>query len=225
MLNLDGYDLIMFSMVNKSIRSQTQDNLLWRKICFREFPNDIIRMNYKRKDISLNNNNWFNLWKEFDKKNSTIIFAEQPELSLMIPPCWIRNESDVLHPKIIKTTLPYFDVHAIFDTLMPGIYQIVWEIKIGPLKNGQNFKFITKVSDKEWKKTINYAYKPKPYEIENLSTKGWFKFKVPNKIFVHEKNSKVKTELRRYTSLEENEISLWIKSMELYSVQLVRCQK
>ncbi|CAG8508040.1 34487_t:CDS:2 [Gigaspora margarita] len=76
----------------------------------------------------------------------------------------------------------------------------------------------------EWKKTINYAYKPNPYEIENLSTKGWFKFKVPNKIFVH-KNSKVKTELRRYTSLEENEISLWIKSMELYSVQLVRCQK
>ncbi|CAG8491800.1 5237_t:CDS:2 [Dentiscutata erythropus] len=154
MLNLDGYDLIMLSMVNKSIRSQTQDNLLWRKICFREFPNDILRMNYERKDISLNNNNWFNLWKEIEKKNSTIIFAEQPQFSLMIPPCWTKNE--------------------------------------------------------------------RPYEIENLSNKGWLKFKVPTKIFVQE-NSNVKTELRRYNNLEENEISLWIKSMELYSVQLVRC--
>ena len=45
-----------------------------------------------------------------------------------------------------------------------------------------------------------------------MSKKGWCNFKVPNKIVIeHEQH--VKTEFRRYTTLEENEGSLWFESL------------
>ena len=64
-----------------------------------------------------------------------------------------------------------------------------------------------------WNKILKtYSYKPKPEEIKKMSKKGWCNFKVPNKIVIeHEQH--VKTEIRRYTTLEENEGSLWFESL------------
>ena len=53
-----------------------------------------------------------------------------------------------------------------------------------------------------WNKILKtYSYKPKPEEFEEMSNKGWCNFKVPNKIVV-EREQHVKTEFRRYTTLE-----------------------
>lgn len=58
-----------------------------------------------------------------------------------------------------------------------------------------------------------------------MSNKGWCNFKVPSKIVIeHEQH--VKTEFRRYTTLEENEGSLWFESLvsllELFKIKIIK---
>ncbi|RGB34602.1 hypothetical protein C1646_786579 [Rhizophagus diaphanus] len=219
---LDGITLLNLSMVNKKLRYHTQDNLLWLEVCLREYPVNMMNIvKDKRRTPLIHNYKWLDIWKEFDRKNYTYVFTEKENFA--IPHRWYESTSDKNHPKTIKTNHEFFELFAVFVSIYPGTYELIWEMKIGKIHEGCNFKFNTKVVDHNWNKILKtYSYKPNPEEFKGMSNKGWCNFKVPNKIVIeHEQH--VKTEFRRYTTLEENEGSLWFESLELYCVHLQRC--
>ncbi|CAG8501849.1 8087_t:CDS:2 [Funneliformis mosseae] len=218
---LDGISLLNLSMANRKLRYHAQDNLLWLEVCLREYPVNMMGIVKDKKRTLVQDYKWMDIWKEFDRKNYTFVFTEKENFA--IPNRWYESTSDENHPKVIKTNHEFFELFVVFVSIYPGTYELIWEMKIGTIHEGCNFKFNTKVIDHNWNKILKtYSYKPKPEEFKKMSKQGWCNFKVPNKIVVeHEQH--VKTEFRRYTTLEENEGSLWFESLELYCVHLQRC--
>ncbi|RIA87587.1 hypothetical protein C1645_777041 [Glomus cerebriforme] len=143
---LDGTSLLNLSMVNKKLRYHTQDNLLWLEVCLREYPVNIMGIIKDKRRIPLvRDYKWIDIWKEFDRKNYTYIFTEKE--NFIIPHRWYESTSDKNHPKTIKTNHEFFELFAVFVSIYPGTYELIWEMKIGKIHEGCNFKFNTKVVD------------------------------------------------------------------------------
>ncbi|CAG8469243.1 15793_t:CDS:2 [Funneliformis caledonium] len=70
-----------------------------------------------------------------------------------------------------------------FESISPGIYEVVWEMNIYNLQKAQKFQFVTKIFHKNYD-LKEYSYNPPPEAFKKISDKGWFKYRAPKRIII-----------------------------------------
>ncbi|GBB87250.1 hypothetical protein RclHR1_01370009 [Rhizophagus clarus] len=227
-LDYDAHDVAALSRVNRKLRYHTRDNFLWYKICLKYFPVDLSNKLIKNYDDQTKC--WIKIFKELYWKHHKIIFAENIETTELISFGWIPKlgqfsdiKIDHEHPNIVRAIQESFDMDIKFESISPGIYEILWEMNIYNLLRAQRFQFITKIFRNNFDFTTikEYSDSPPPEAFKTISDKGWFKYRIPKRITI-DQNQIISARFIGHAKMCCSNPQDWPAPMALYCVYLKR---
>ncbi|CAI2165986.1 19879_t:CDS:2 [Funneliformis geosporum] len=172
--------------VNRKLRYHIKDNFLWYKLCLLYFPDNLSSEYGQTKD-------WMKIFRKLYWKNHTIVFAENIEEKELVSCGWFPKfgqfsdiKTDYAHPKIVRAIQESFEMDVKFESISPGIYEVVWEMNIYNLQRAQRFQFVTKIFQKNYDLVTikEYSDTPSPEAFKRISDKGWFKYRAPKRIII-----------------------------------------
>ncbi|RGB34603.1 hypothetical protein C1646_742712 [Rhizophagus diaphanus] len=221
-LDYDAHDVAALSRVNRKLRYHTKDNFLWYKICLEYFPADLSN--------KLQTKDWMKKFKELYWYRHKIIFAEKIESSKLISYGWRPKSGqfsdiniDRKHPNIVRAIQESFDMDIRFESISPGIYEILWEMNIYNLLRAQRFQFITKIfhNNCDFTTIKEYSDTPSPEAFKIISDRGWFTYRIPKRITIGQ-NQIISAKFIGHAKMCYSNPQDWPAPMALYCVYLKR---
>ncbi|CAH1759852.1 23590_t:CDS:2 [Entrophospora sp. SA101] len=215
MNSLEATDIISLSMVNKKIRSHTRDNYLWKQIVLEQYGKNVIEEEPK------------NLYRrgKWKRSKGKLIFAEPNWLRAYMRLSTVKVTTKSAHSRgksgayyrfkdfdkkndeesppgnKIKEKQRSFNIEITVSNVPPGIYDIIWRMKIDKITCKPIIHFNTDIWLRHdiylnsYERESKYKYSPNPDELSTFYDKGWFHFRLPYQIII---NKKEQFDDRRY---------------------------
>lgn len=214
--NLEVNDVLSLSMVNRKLRAHTHDNYLWRQILLSQYG-EIAIQNHQDK-LLLNNHRkgkWKRTknkqipsvpdWKKVYMRLSTVKVKTKTAFSRGRPGTFYRyryfDHKDNEPSNRIKQKQRSFNIEITISNVPPGIYDIIWRMKIDKSIERPIVHFSTDIWLRHdiylnsYEREAKYKYSPDPEELVKVFDKGWFLYRLPYPIEI----SKIEnSEDRRY---------------------------
>ncbi|CAB4440016.1 unnamed protein product [Rhizophagus irregularis] len=204
---LPAKDLCSVSLVNKNLWSFIQDDYVWHSICINQFPTDYVSEELKKMiaeedNIEEQHVNVVN--KKLYKRLSRHISFMAKERCIT----WLDiqqgggnnhhwrtlEDSQSEFGKIVFLDhVWWFDVMSTLKAVLPGIYDIVWRLKVRSRNNIHDLNFsatvVEKVENGDEETIIReYYHTPQVKMFSKIASKNdWVEYRVPYKLFVPER--------------------------------------
>ncbi|CAI2172858.1 9407_t:CDS:2 [Funneliformis geosporum] len=214
--NLEVNDVLSLSMVNRKLRAHTHDNYLWRQILLSQYGEIAIQ---NHQDRLLINNHRKGKWKRTKNKQissvpdwkkvymrlSTVKVKTKTAFSRGRPGTFYRyryfDHKENEPSNRMKQKQRSFNIEITISNVPPGIYDIIWRMKIDKSTERPIVNFSTDIWLRHdiylnsYEREAKYKYSPDPEELVKVFDKGWFHFRLPYQIEI----SKIEnSEDRRY---------------------------
>ncbi|CAJ0866887.1 9522_t:CDS:2 [Entrophospora sp. SA101] len=192
MNSLEATDIISLSMVNKKIRSHTRDNYLWKQIVLEQYGKNVIEEEPK------------NLYRrgKWKRSKGKLIFAEPNWLRAYMRLSTVKVTTKSAHSRgksgayyrfkdfdkkndeesppgnKIKEKQRSFNIEITVSNVPPGIYDIIWRMKIDKITCKPIIHFNTDIWLRHdiylnsYERESKYKYSPNPDELSTFYDKG-----------------------------------------------------
>ncbi|CAG8576719.1 11685_t:CDS:2, partial [Funneliformis mosseae] len=201
--NLEVNDVLSLSMVNRKLRAHTHDNYLWRQILLSQYG-EIAIQNHQDK-LLLNNHRkgkWKRTknkqipsvpdWKKVYMRLSTVKVKTKTAFSRGRPGTFYRyryfDHKDNEPSNRIKQKQRSFNIEITISNVPPGIYDIIWRMKIDKSIERPIVHFSTDIWLRHdiylnsYEREAKYKYSPDPEELVKYTLESNATLKILPKI-------------------------------------------